>query len=71
MHEILSAEQPCILCGQCLEVVTICRDMDTGEERTERTRLDHDDVTCRNTLALYREAFPWICETSACTKSES
>jgi hypothetical protein len=59
MHEILSAEQPCILCAQPLEVVTIHGDPDTGEERTERTRLDHNDETCRATLALYREAFPW------------
>jgi hypothetical protein len=59
MFEILSAEQPCVLCGQLLEVVTISRDMDTGEERTERTRLDHNDASCRATLALYREAFPW------------
>lgn len=59
MLEILSAEQPCILCAQPLEVVTIMRDQDTGEERTERTRLDHDDHTCRAVLALYREAFPW------------
>lgn len=59
MHEILSAEQPCILCAQPLEVVTITRDLDTGEERTERTRLDHNDVTCRAVLALYREAWPW------------
>jgi hypothetical protein len=59
MHEILSAEQPCILCAQPLEVVTISRDTMTGEERTERTRLDHDEHTCRATLALYREAFPW------------
>lgn len=57
--EILSAEQPCVLCGQLLEVVTIHRDRETGEERTERTRLDHNDVTCRETLALYREVFPW------------
>lgn len=59
MLEILSAEQPCILCAQPLEVVTIYRDPLTGEERTERTRLDHNDDTCRATLALYREAFPW------------
>jgi hypothetical protein len=59
MHEILSAEQPCILCAQPLEVVTIHRDSETGEERTERTRLDHDEFTCRATLSLYREAFPW------------
>jgi hypothetical protein len=59
MLEILSAEQPCILCAQPVEIVTIYRDPDTGEERTERTRLDHDEVTCRETLALYTEAFPW------------
>lgn len=58
MHEILSAEQPCILCAQPIEVVTLHRDTDTGEERTERTRLDHNDETCRATVALYREAFP-------------
>jgi hypothetical protein len=39
--------------------VTWLRDEVTGEERTERTRLDHSDVTCREMLALYREAFPW------------
>jgi hypothetical protein len=42
-----------------LEVVTVHRDCDTGEQRTERTRLDHNDETCLATLALYREAFPW------------
>lgn len=57
--EILSAEQPCILCAQPTEVVTWYRDRDTSEERIERTRLDHDDVMCAATLALYREAFPW------------
>lgn len=59
MHEILSAEQPCILCAQPMEVVTVSRDTDTGEERIERTRLDHNDETCAAVLALYREAFPW------------
>lgn len=59
MHEILSAEQPCILCAQPIEVVTLHRDNDTGEERIERTRLDHSDDSCAATLALYREAFPW------------
>jgi hypothetical protein len=59
MLEILSAEQPCILCAQPTEVVTWTRDPDTGEERIERTRLDHNDVACAQTLALYREAFPW------------
>lgn len=59
MHEILSLEQPCILCAQPIEVVTISRDSDTNEERLERTRLDHNDQACAATLALYREAFPW------------
>lgn len=58
MFEILSVEQPCILCAQPLEVVTIWRDHDSDHERTERTRLDHSDESCRATLALYREAFP-------------
>jgi hypothetical protein len=58
MLEILSAEQPCVFCAQPLEVVTWLRDELTGEERIERTRLDHSDVTCRATVSLYREAFP-------------
>ena len=59
MHEILSVEQPCILCAMPLEVVTISKCSITGDERLDRTRLDHNDETCRATLALYREAFPW------------
>lgn len=58
MLEILSVEQPCILCAQPLEVVTVMRDQDTGEERIERTRLDHNDHACAATLALYREVWP-------------
>lgn len=58
MHEILSVEQPCILCAQAMEVVTITRDFDTGEERIERTKLDHSESTCAATVALYREVFP-------------
>lgn len=58
MLEILTAEQPCVLCGMLLEVVTLFRDEDTGEERTERTRLDHNDELCRRTLALFREEYP-------------
>jgi hypothetical protein len=61
MIEILSVEQPCILCAQALEVVTVSRDVDTGEERIERTRLDHSAVTCAATLALYREEWPNSC----------
>ncbi len=59
MLEILSAEQPCVLCAQPLEVVTWHRDTETDEVRIERTRLDHSDRACAATLALYREAFPW------------
>ena len=59
MIEILSAEQPCIICAQPLEVVTLHRDTDTNETRSERTRLDHSEETCMATLSLYREAFPW------------
>jgi hypothetical protein len=42
-----------------MEVVTVSRDADTGEERIERTRLDHSEQSCAAILALYREAFPW------------
>jgi hypothetical protein len=59
MLEILSMEQPCILCAQPLEVITVTRDPDTSEERIERTRLDHNEVACAATLRLYREGFPW------------
>jgi hypothetical protein len=58
MHEILSAEQPCVFCGGLLEVVSWHRDTVTGEERIERTRLDHSDVTCAATLRLFSEEFP-------------
>lgn len=58
MHEILSVEQPCVLCAQAMEVVTITRDSLTGEERIERTRLDHTEVSCAATLALYKEEWP-------------
>lgn len=58
MREILSIEQPCVLCGQAMEVVTIHRNDDTGEERTERTRLDHSDVSCAATIRLYAETWP-------------
>lgn len=58
MHEILSTEQPCILCAQPLEVVTISRDTDTGEERVERTRLDHNESECLRVLRVYKEEWP-------------
>ncbi len=59
MLEILSVEQPCILCAQPLEVVTILKDHDTGQERIERTMLDHTAASCAAIFALYRETFPW------------
>lgn len=59
MLEILTTEQPCILCAQPLEVVTLWREPGTGEERTERNRLDHNEAECRRVLSLYGEAFPW------------
>lgn len=58
MREILTTEQPCILCGMALEVVTVLRNDDTGEERIERTRLGHSDVECARMLALYSEVWP-------------
>jgi hypothetical protein len=58
MHEILSTEQPCILCAQPIYVVSVHRDYDTGEERVERTELDHNDVTCLRVLATYQEEWP-------------
>lgn len=63
MHEIMSAEQPCVLCAQPLEVVTWHRDTATGEERIERTRLDHSERSCLATLALYKEVWPACYET--------
>lgn len=58
MREILSTEQPCILCGMALEVVTISREESTGEERTERVRLTHNEAECRRMLTLYSEIWP-------------
>lgn len=58
MREILSTEQPCILCGMALLIVTVCRDDDTGEERTDRVDLKHDEDACRQMLRLYSETWP-------------
>jgi hypothetical protein len=60
MTEILSAEQPCIFCGAALLIVTWHRDEDTGEERIERSPINHDDVTCREMLVLFREEWPYV-----------
>lgn len=58
MSEILSAEQPCILCGTLLEVVTIHRDDLSGEERIERTPVGHSESECLRTAVLYKEIWP-------------
>jgi hypothetical protein len=61
MLEIQAVEQPCVICTQPLEVVTISRDTITGEERIERARLDHSAESCAATLRLYREEWPTAC----------
>jgi hypothetical protein len=58
MREILSAEQPCILCGQLLEIVTVSVDPDTDEERIERDQVPHDASACLSFLRLYQETWP-------------
>lgn len=58
MREIMSAEQPCIVCGQSLDIVTLYRDDLTGEERIERERVAHDDAACLSFLRLAREYWP-------------
>jgi hypothetical protein len=58
MREILSAEQPCILCGQALEIVTVSMDDDTDEERIERDQVPHDARACLSFLRLYQETWP-------------
>lgn len=58
MREILSAEQPCILCGQLLEIVTVHRDDDTHEERVERHPVPHNEEDCLSFLKLYKESWP-------------
>jgi hypothetical protein len=50
--EILSVEQPCVLCEQALEVWHITRDEETGEERIEREPAHH---VCPQMQALLRE----------------
>ena len=58
MREILSTEQPCVLCGMALQVVTICRDDATGAERIDRVDLPHDLAACARMLSLYPEVWP-------------
>lgn len=56
--EILATEQPCILCGMALQVVTLHRDTDSGEERIERSDLPHSDAECTRMVGLYQEIWP-------------
>ena len=57
-HEILSTEQPCILCGMALEVVTISRDEVSAQERIERVALAHSMTDCLRMTNLYSEIWP-------------
>lgn len=56
MLEILSAEQPCILCGQALLIVTVY--VEGAEEKVRRESVPHDDVACLAFLALRDEEWP-------------
>ncbi len=58
MREILTTEQPCVLCGMALQVVTIHQDEDTGAEETERVNLPHTDSECRRMMVLSAEEWP-------------
>lgn len=56
MHEILCAEQPCILCGQALLIITVY--CEGAEERVRREPVPHDDAACLSFLALRNEEWP-------------
>lgn len=58
MREIISAEQPCILCGQLLEIVTVMYADGDEPERIERDRVPHDNSACLSFLRLYQEIWP-------------
>jgi ferredoxin len=58
MREILSAEQPCILCGQCLHIVTVMRDEDDGREIVARVDVPHSQENCLSFARLYSETWP-------------
>lgn len=58
MREILTAEQPCILCAQLLEVVTIDYDDDTHTEHVRRERVEHSEQDCLSFARLYSETWP-------------
>lgn len=52
MREILSVEQPCILCEEPLIATVICRDEETGEEEVRHEGIPHD---CLPMKALLKE----------------
>jgi len=54
MREILSVEQPCVLCEAPLEVWTIEHDDETGEENIRMETFHHD---CAQMQALVKERF--------------
>lgn len=56
MIEILSAEQPCILCGQCLHIVTVYRE--GSREEVRREDVPHDSDACLSFLRLVHEEWP-------------
>ena len=56
MREILSAEQPCILCGQALSIVTVY--CEGSEEKVTREDVPHDDAACLSFLRLRDEEWP-------------
>lgn len=58
MREIVSAEQPCILCGQLLEFTVVLRDDETGREEVRRDRQPHPTEDCLSFHKLYRETWP-------------
>ena len=58
MREILCAEQPCILCGQLLQIVSIHRDDDTNEEHVRRETVEHSEQDCLTFAKLYSETWP-------------
>jgi hypothetical protein len=52
MVEILSVGQPCVLCEQLMELWTIERDLETGEEQILSHVVPHE---CEPLKALIRE----------------
>lgn len=56
MREILSAEQPCILCGQALLIVTVY--IEGAEEKVRREDVPHDNDACLSFLRLQNEEWP-------------